>query len=88
MVRRSSMIATERVKSGEWLPPWTVAEHEARYAFAGRFVRGLAVVDCASGNGNGAAVFLENEPASLVGFDGLVSSLKVGACDLGIFAGS
>ena len=69
MVRRSSMIATERVKSGEWLPPWTVAEHEARYAFAGRFVRGLAVVDCASGNGNGAAVFLRNEPASLVGFD-------------------
>lgn len=69
MVRKLSMIATERVKSGEWLPPWTVAEHEARYAFASRFVRGLAVVDCASGNGNGAAVFLRSEPASLVGFD-------------------
>ena len=69
MGRRSSMIATERVKSGEWLPPWTVAEHEARYAFASRFVRGMTVVDCASGNGNGAAVFLRNDPASLVGFD-------------------
>lgn len=69
MGRRSSMIATERVKTGEWLPPWTVAEHTARYAFASRFVRGLAVVDCASGNGNGAAVFLRNDPASLVGLD-------------------
>lgn len=69
MDRRSSMIATERVKSGEWLPPWTVAEHEARYAFASRFVHGLAVVDCASGNGNGAAVFLRNAPASLIGLD-------------------
>ena len=73
MVRTLSMIATERVKSGEWLPPWTLAEHEARYAFASRFVRGLAVVDCASGNGNGAAVFLRSEPASLVGFDGDLS---------------
>lgn len=69
MDRRLSTIATERVKSGEWLPPWTVAEHEARYAFASRFVTGLAVVDCASGNGNGAAVFLRSDPASLIGID-------------------
>lgn len=69
MARRSSMIATERVKSGDWLPPWTVAEHEARYAFASRFVRGLAVVDCASGNGNGAAVFLRHSPDFLIGID-------------------
>ena len=69
MGKRSSMIATERVKSGEWLPPWTVAEHEARYVFASRFVHGSAVVDCASGNGNGAAVFLRSSPASLVGID-------------------
>jgi SAM-dependent methyltransferase len=70
MGKRSSMIATERVKSGNGSHRGPSAEHEARYVFAepvraqigrGRLRR--------SGNGNGAAVFLRSSPASLVGID-------------------
>ena len=62
-------IAEERVKLGTWLPPWTVAEHNARYDFAANFVSGKHVVDCACGNGVGTHFFIQRGPSLIHGFD-------------------
>jgi 2-polyprenyl-3-methyl-5-hydroxy-6-metoxy-1,4-benzoquinol methylase len=62
-------IAEERVKPGTWLPPWTVAEHNARYDFAANFVSGKHVVDCACGNGVGTHFFIQRGPSVIHGFD-------------------
>jgi 2-polyprenyl-3-methyl-5-hydroxy-6-metoxy-1,4-benzoquinol methylase len=62
-------IAEERVKPGAWLPPWTVAEHNARYNFAANFVSGKHVVDCACGNGVGTHFFIQRGPSVIYGFD-------------------
>lgn len=62
-------IAEERIKPGTWLPPWTVAEHIARYDFAAKFVSGKHVVDCACGNGVGTRVFIQRGPLVIHGFD-------------------
>lgn len=69
MNSKPQSLAQERVTSETWLPPWTLAEHEARYRFAADYVRGQTVVDCACGNGMGAKVFLEHLPGRLYGFD-------------------
>ena len=61
--------AKERVAPGAWLPPWTVAEHNARYEFAATFVSGKHVVDCACGNGVGTRFFIQKEPSVIHGFD-------------------
>ena len=64
-----STLARERASPEEWLPPWTRAEHEARYRFAAEYVRDRVVVDCACGNGLGSAVFLGHGPRRFVGVD-------------------
>lgn len=65
----TTTIASERLVPGAWMPPWTVAEHEARYRFAADYVEGRIVVDCACGNGVGATWFLRRHPERLYGFD-------------------
>jgi SAM-dependent methyltransferase len=59
----------ERISHEEWLPPWTLLEHEARYNFGSNYVTGKHVVDCACGCGIGSKIFLAAEPASFKGFD-------------------
>jgi len=59
----------ERFDASRWVPPWIRWEHEARYAFAARYVKGRAVVDCASGDGSGAAVYAAEGAAQVTGFD-------------------
>lgn len=66
---RTVSIAEERVKPGAWLPPWTVAEHNARYVFAANFVSDKHVVDCAFGNGVGTRVFIRRKPLAIHAFD-------------------
>lgn len=58
----TNSIAKERIKPGAWLPPWTVAEHQARYNFSANFVNDRQVVDCACGNGVGARIFSKQIP--------------------------
>lgn len=65
----TNSIAKERIKPGAWLPPWTVAEHQARYNFSANFVNDRQVVDCACGNGVGARIFLNKSPKDFHGFD-------------------
>lgn len=60
------MIETERFDRKERLPPWTVAEHMARYDFVAKRVRGLRVLDCACGSGEGARIFAEKGDAAAV----------------------
>ena len=55
-------IAEDRVKLGIWLPPWAVAEHNARYEFAAEFVSGKHAVHCACGNGVGTHFFIKRGP--------------------------
>lgn len=60
---------TERAGSSDGVPPWTRLEHQARYDFAGGFVRGGAVVDCACGDGAGTRTYLRGRPDLLLGFE-------------------
>ena len=46
--------ALERLSEVSWVPRWVRWEHDARYAFAGQFVNGYVVVDCACGEGRGS----------------------------------
>jgi SAM-dependent methyltransferase len=62
-------LASERLAPGTWMPPWTLAEHEARYRFAAQFVHERVVVDCACGSGVGTARYLEHGPKHVFGFD-------------------
>lgn len=62
-------MAQERVNPEGWLPPWTVREHEERYAFSSQFIPGKTVADCACGNGVGAKVFIQSDPKEYHGFD-------------------
>lgn len=64
-----SHFAQERISDQEWLPPWTVLEHEARYVFAAKYLTGRHVVDCACGCGIGSEYFIKAQPASFHGFD-------------------
>lgn len=66
---RRSTLAQERASAEDWLPPWTRAEHEARYRFAAAYVHDQVVVDCACGNGVGSAVFLTRSPRYFFGID-------------------
>jgi len=66
---RDKSIAEERIKPGAWLPPWTVAEHTARYEFSAQYAEGRRIVDCACGNGVGTRVFIGANPLGVHGFD-------------------
>jgi SAM-dependent methyltransferase len=58
---------TER--ADDRVPPWTRLEHDARYRFAAAQIRGGVVLDCACGDGAGAAEYLRAGPQTLLGFD-------------------
>jgi SAM-dependent methyltransferase len=59
----------ERLGGDAYLPPWTHHEHQARYAFACRYVNGATVVDCASGVGAGARRFAAAGASSVIALD-------------------
>jgi SAM-dependent methyltransferase len=59
---------TER--ADDRVPPWTQLEHDARYRFAsGQILDGSVVLDCACGDGSGAAHYLRAGPRALFGLD-------------------
>ena len=60
---------SERLTGDGFIPPWVRREHQARYDFAARYVRGKAVVDCACGEGLSSEIFLRAGARSLTGFD-------------------
>jgi SAM-dependent methyltransferase len=61
--------AKERLEGGRTVPPWVRSEHEARYVFAGRFVRGRKVVDCACGSGISSRRFAVSGAERVEAFD-------------------
>lgn len=63
------MFAAERLPLHGWVPPWVRREHVARYAFAARHVKGKSVIDCACGEGAGAAAFAEAGARSVEAVD-------------------
>ncbi len=71
------MRAPERVGRASWVPGWVRAEHRARYAFAAADVRGQIVVDCACGEGDGAATLREAGARSVDGFDSSEAAIAV-----------
>jgi SAM-dependent methyltransferase len=77
MNQKPTSLAQERISDKSWLPPWTLAEHEARYRFAAEYVRNNVVVDCACGNGVGSKVFLGRNPVRLYGFDTDSSAIEI-----------
>jgi SAM-dependent methyltransferase len=62
-------IEKERLSTSEAMPPWVVAEHRARYAFAARLAAGRRVVDCACGDGFGTADFASAGSRQIVAID-------------------
>jgi ubiquinone/menaquinone biosynthesis C-methylase UbiE len=50
-------IEKERMSVNNYLPPWVIHEHQARYEFAGDFVKDKFVVDGACGAGIGSVMF-------------------------------
>ncbi|MFZ4598553.1 MAG: class I SAM-dependent methyltransferase [Terrimicrobiaceae bacterium] len=60
------MIEAERFVLNGCMPPWTVAEHKARYDFVADRVGGLKVLDCACGSGVGSLVFANRGGAAAV----------------------
>jgi SAM-dependent methyltransferase len=59
------------------VPPWTLLEHEARYAFGAGLVNGGFVIDCACGDGAGVEQYLTGRPDRLFACD--VDKLAIAA---------
>ncbi len=59
----------ERLLVEERVPAFCVSEHVARYAFAGQFVEGKAVLDIACGDGYGASYLMNKGAKKVVGGD-------------------
>jgi len=68
-MKPNKSLAAERCSSESWLPPWTVKEHQARYAFAAGYVGGKFVVDCACGSGESSFIFSNAGADCVVGID-------------------
>lgn len=62
------------------LPVWVRHEHLARYRFAAGYVGGLLVVDCASGDGTGSALFAETA-CGVQAFDVSAEAVETAARD-------
>lgn len=62
-------LARERVDDAAWLPPWVRYEHQARYVFAGAYISGKDVVECACGTGASTQALLAGGPRSMACFD-------------------
>lgn len=63
------MLVKERLSIGDWVPPWLQYQHEARYEWASRYVRGAAVLDAACGIGYGSRQLLNGGAARVAGLD-------------------
>lgn len=62
-------VEAERFSSADFMPPWVRYEHLERYLFAARFVKGLDIVDCACGVGEGTALFAQSGARTVQAFD-------------------
>jgi len=70
------MFDRERVSGAAYLPPWVRHEHMARYRFAAGFVHGKRVIDAASGDGSGAAIFAQSGAEQVDAFDVSAESVE------------
>jgi ubiquinone/menaquinone biosynthesis C-methylase UbiE len=62
-------VEDERFDPSRFVPPWVRFEHEQRYAFAARFVRGATVVDCACGSGEGTLAYARAGARKIYAYD-------------------
>jgi SAM-dependent methyltransferase len=68
-MEKSENLAKERLSEEVWMPKWTISEHLERYNFTAKFLSRKHVIDCATGSGVGASIFLKERPLSFIGYD-------------------
>ncbi len=73
------MLVKERLRAGQWVPPWLRHQHEARYEWACGWAKGATVLDAACGTGYGSRRLLDGGAARVIAMDISLEALLEGA---------